>query len=79
MRNPHVSHSIDQRCPRCDEVLSVAMTGFGDSRGLNLACPEPYCDYVWAPTEREIARLTRAAESGEQGGSDPETFTRQAG
>jgi hypothetical protein len=66
-----VPHKIDQRCPRCDEVLTVACVGYDNTRGLTLACPELYCDYVWSPTERELARLQRL--------DDPSDITRAAG
>jgi hypothetical protein len=45
------------RCPRCDEVLAVSPVDGDRGRGLVLACPEPYCDYLWAPTRSELARL----------------------
>jgi hypothetical protein len=63
------------RCPRCDEELSVNPIGRGPGRGLMLACPEPYCDYVWAPTRGELARMAR----GQEAGLDPDGYTRAAG
>jgi hypothetical protein len=57
MNSEPAPNRFHQRCPRCDQVLTVI--DIDQSRGLMLACPELYCDYVWAPSPRELKRLTK--------------------
>ena len=66
------------RCPRCDEQLSISLCGNGKARGLVLACPEPYCDYSWAPTQGELARLGPIETGAELLGADPDGIQRAA-
>ena len=66
---------IGPHCPRCDRVLTVTCVGCGSSQDLSLACPEPHCDYVWSPSQRELARMAQLEHGGKTG--DP--VTRAAG
>jgi len=72
------SEMFRPRCPRCDEELSVSLAGRGRRRGLMLVCPEPYCDYRWAPTRGELARLAPLEPVGDAE-PDPSRITRAAG
>lgn len=65
------------RCPRCDQALIASSFGRGARRDLTLACPEPYCDYDWAPTEGELARMGPLAALG--GSTELETRPRAFG
>ena len=77
----HPAHRLETslpRCPRCDEELTVSLVGRRGGRGLMLACPEPYCDYLWAPTRGELARIG-PLEPGADSGADGDRITRAAG
>jgi hypothetical protein len=52
--------TAEHACPRCYQALTLARpTVDGSHSRVLLSCPETYCEYVLALSERELAALAR--------------------